>query len=76
MLKTLVHLGQIAIEYVCDIKYQTNTKATADKKFSDCHFDISENSRRLMPATLKTYEQTGRYLFLKVFKKTTEDADF
>ena len=57
-------------------KTKTNTKASADKKFSDCHFDISENSKRLMPATLKTYDQTGRYLFLKVFKKTTEDAEF
>ena len=26
--------------------------------------------------TLKTYDQTGNYVFLKVFKKATEGAEF
>ena len=29
-----------------------------------------------MRATLKTYDQTGTYVFLKVFKKATEGAEF
>ena len=29
-----------------------------------------------MHSTLKTYEQTGTYEFLKVLKKVTEDAEF
>ena len=50
-------------------KIKTRTTAKADKDFGDCYFDISENSRRLVRATLKTYDQTGTYVFLKVFKK-------
>ena len=50
-------------------KTKTSTTANADKDFGDCFFDISENSKRLVRATLKTYDQTGTYVFLKVFKK-------
>ena len=50
-------------------KNKTSTTANADKDFGDCYFDISENSKRLVRATLKTYDQTGTYVFLKVFKK-------
>ena len=45
-------------------------------KISDCYFDILENSKRLVRDTLKTYDQTGTYVFLKVFKKATEGAEF
>ena len=57
-------------------KTKTSTTANADKDFGDCYFDISENSKRLVRATLKTYDQTGTYVFLKVFKKATECAEF
>ena len=57
-------------------KTKTSTTANADKDFGDCYFDISENSKRLVRATLKTYDQTGTYVFLKVFKKATEGAEF
>ena len=56
-------------------KMKRNTIATADKKFDGCYFDISENSKRLVRATLKTYDKTGTYVLLSVFKKTTEDAE-
>ena len=36
------------------IKTKTNTTASADKEYGDCYFDISENSKRLVRATLKT----------------------
>ena len=57
-------------------KTETSFTANADKDFGDCYFDISENSKRLVRATLKTYDQTGAYVFLKVFKKATEGAEF
>ena len=57
-------------------KMKTNTTAFAVKEFGDCHYNISENSKRLVRATLKTYDQTGTYVFLKVFKKATEDTEF
>ena len=57
-------------------KVKTNTTTNADKDFGDCNFDISENKKRLVRATLKTYDQTGTYVFLKVFKKATEGAEF
>ena len=50
-------------------KTKTNNPQTADKEFGDCIFDISENSKRLVRATLKTYDQRGTYVLLKVFKK-------
>ena len=46
-------------------KTKTSTTANAVKDFGDCYFDISENSKRLVRATLKTYDQTGTYVFLK-----------
>ena len=39
-------------------KTKTNTTTKADKEFGNCYFDISENSKRLVRATLKTYYQT------------------
>ena len=48
-------------------KTKTKTTATVDKEFGDWHFDISESSKRLVRATLKTYERTGTYVFLKFF---------
>ena len=57
-------------------KTKTSTTANADKDFGGCYFDISENSKRLVRATLKTYEQTRTYVFLKIFKKATEGAEF
>ena len=56
-------------------KTKTNNPEAADKEFGDGIFDISENSKRLVRTTLKTYDQRGAYVFLKVFKKATEDAE-
>ena len=57
-------------------KTKTSTTANADKDFGDCYFDILENSKRFLRAPLKTCDQTGTYVFLKVFKKATEGAEF
>ena len=50
--------------------------STKDTEFGDCYFDISKTDKRLIRATLKTYEKTGTYVFLKLFKKAAEEYEF
>ena len=50
--------------------------STKDTEFGDCYFDISKTDKRLIRATLKTYERTGTYVFLKLFKKAAEEYEF
>ena len=50
--------------------------SSKDTRFGDCYFDISQTEKRLVRATLKTYERTGTYVFLKLFKKAAEDYEF
>ena len=50
--------------------------STKDTEFGDCYFDISKTDKGLIRATLKTYERTGTYVFLKLFKKATEEYEF
>ena len=51
------------------VEYKPNQKSkmpfTADKeaKFGDAHFDVSRNEKRLIRATVKTYEKTGTIFF-------------
>ena len=61
------------IKTSCTICLLTTTK---DTDFGDCYFDVSKTNKRLVRATLKTYEKTGTYVFLKLFKKTAEDYEF
>ena len=50
--------------------------STKDTEFGECYFDISKTDKRLISATLKTYEKTGTYVFLKLFKKAAEEYEF
>ena len=50
--------------------------AEKDAEFGDAHFDVSKNVKRLIRVTLKTYERTGIYIFLKLFKKGEHDYEF
>ena len=50
--------------------------ATKDSEFGDSYYDISKTEKRLIRATLKTYEKTGTYVFLKLFKKVDVDYEF
>ena len=50
--------------------------ATKDSEFGDSYYDISKTEKRLIRATLKTYEKTGTYMFLKLFKKVDDDYEF
>ena len=47
--------------------------ATKDSEFGDSYYDTSKTEKRLIRATLKTYEKTGTYVFLKLFKKVDDD---
>ena len=50
--------------------------ATKDSEFGDSYYDISKTEKRLIRATIKTYEKTGTYVFLKLFKKVDDDYEF
>ena len=50
--------------------------STKDTEFGDCYFDISKTDKRLIRATVKTYERTGTYVLLKLFKKAESDYEF
>ena len=50
--------------------------ASKDKEYGDCYFDISKSEKRLIRATLKTYENTGTYVFLKLFKRKDNEYEF
>ena len=49
--------------------------AEKDAEFGDTHFDVSKNEKRLIRVTLKTYERTGTFVFLKLFKKGENDYE-
>ena len=50
--------------------------ATKDSEFGDSYYDISKTEKRLIRATLKTYEKTGTHVFLKLFKKVDDEYEF
>ena len=50
--------------------------STNDTEFGNCYFDISKTDKRLIRATVKTFERTGTYVFLKLFKKAESDYEF
>ena len=50
--------------------------AEKDAEFRDAHFDVSKSGKRLVRATIKSYEKTGSYVFLKLFKKAEHDYEF
>ena len=50
--------------------------AEKDAEFGDAHFDVSKSEKRLIRATIKSYEKSGSYVFLKLFKKAEHDYEF
>ena len=44
-------------------------------KFGDVYFEISRTEKRLIRATVKSYENTGAYVFLKLFKKVDKEYE-
>ena len=49
---------------------------SATKEFGDSYYDILKTEKRLIRVTLKTYERTGTYVFLKLFKEVDDDYEF
>ena len=45
-----------------------------DAEYGDFHLDLSLNVKRLVRAAVKTYHTTGTYLFLKLFKRDSEQS--
>ena len=45
-------------------------------EFGDCCLDISKAEKRLIRASLKTYEKTGTYVSLKLVKKDDDEYEF
>ncbi len=41
----------------------------SDAQFGDSYLDISQTDKRLVRATVKTFESGGTHVFLKLFKK-------
>ena len=50
--------------------------ASKVKEYGDCYFDISITEKRLIRATLKTYENTGTYVFLQLFNRKDNEYEF
>ena len=50
--------------------------STKDTEFGNCHFAFSKTDKLLIRAMLKTYERTGLYVLLKLFKKAAEEYLF
>ena len=55
--------------------FSGNFTLAKDEDFGDYYCDLSEKSDRILRATVKTYEHTGTYVFLKLLKKRP-DAEF
>ena len=49
--------------------------AVKDAEFGDVYFEISRTEKRLIRATVKSYENTGAYVFLKLFKKVDKEYE-
>lgn len=47
--------------------------ATTDEEYGDSFLDTSKSDRRLIRVTTKTYQTTGTYITIKLFKKGSDD---
>lgn len=47
--------------------------STTDQEYGDSFLDVSKNNRRLVRVSTKTYQTTGTYISLKLFKKGSDD---
>ena len=47
-----------------------------EAEYSDLHLDFSMSEKRLVRVAVKTYNSTGTYLSLKLFKRESEVVDW
>ena len=52
--------------------YTMTFSAERDSEFNRIFFDDSETEKLLLRASVATYEKTGTYVFLKLFKRSNE----
>ena len=52
------------------------TPLLKDSEYSDNYIDVSKNEKRLVRVSSKTYEKTGTYVSLKLFKRETKEGEF
>ena len=64
------------VDFTLNQKSKMRFTAYKDAEFGNAHFDVSRKEKRLIRATVKTYEKTGTYFFLKLFKKTKNEFEF
>ena len=50
--------------------------AEKDTEFGDVHFVVSKSEKLLIRSKIKSYENTGNYVFLNLFKKDEHDYEF
>ena len=50
--------------------------ATENSESGYCYSDISKTEKRLIRANMKTYEKTGPYVLLNLFKKVDNEYEF
>ncbi len=48
----------------------------SDAQFGDSYIDFAKTGKRLVRATLKTYDNSGTYVFLKLFKLHQYSGEF
>ena len=49
--------------------------ADKDAEFGDVYFEITRTEKRLIRATTKSYQNTGTYVFLKLYKKVDKEYE-
>ena len=49
--------------------------ADKDAEFGDVYFEITRTEKRLIRATAKSYQNTGTYVFLKLYKKVDKEYE-
>ena len=49
--------------------------ANKDAEFGEVYFEISRTKKRLIRSTVKSYENTGTYVFLKLFEKVDKECE-
>ena len=52
--------------------YYQKLTANQDEEFGDGFVDVNTSYKRMVRATVKTYDQTGTYVFLKLFKRNPQ----
>ena len=73
---TLYFSFSVFLLCIINVLYSMSSVLEKDAEYSDGHFDLNSNEKRLIRVAVKNYEKTGTYLSLKLFKREQEDAEY